>query len=110
MPQVPELSPSEFHDRWPESSHEGVVLLDVREPAELAVARVRDAVHIPMRDVPMRLGELDPSKPLVVMCHTGARSRRVAEYLLGNGFDEVYNLAGGIDAWSREIDADVPIY
>jgi rhodanese-related sulfurtransferase len=58
----------------------------------------------------MRLGELDPSKPLVVMCHTGARSRRVAEYLLGNGFDEVYNLAGGIDAWSREIDADVPIY
>jgi rhodanese-related sulfurtransferase len=110
MPHVPELSPAEFRDRWPESERGSVVLLDVREPAELMVARVREAIHIPMRDVPMRLGELDASKPLVVMCHTGMRSRRVAEYLASSGFDEVYNLAGGIDAWSREIDADVPSY
>jgi rhodanese-related sulfurtransferase len=86
------------------------VLLDVREPAELAVAAVAAAVHIPMREIPARAGELDRGQPLVVMCHSGARSYRVAEYLLGTGFTAVFNLRGGIDAWSREIDSRVPRY
>jgi rhodanese-related sulfurtransferase len=110
MPQVPELSPLDFRRRWSQDEAGGAVLLDVRESAELALARVAAAVHIPMRDVPTRLHELDPSRPVVVMCHSGVRSRRVAEYLRGGGFNEVYNLAGGIDAWSREIDASVPRY
>ena len=109
MPQVPELTPTEFRRRWPQGSGE-VTLLDVREPAELALAALPEARHIAMREVPARLGELDRAKPLVVMCHGGSRSRRVAEYLVQHGFEQVFNLAGGIDAWSVEIDPSVPRY
>jgi rhodanese-related sulfurtransferase len=111
MPGVPELSPSEFAARWPNyEDGEGVVLLDVREPEELAVAAVRGARHIPMREVPARLSELDAATPIVVMCHAGGRSRRVAEFLQQNGFSNVFNLKGGIDAWSTEVDSRVPRY
>jgi len=111
MPGVPELSPTEFATRWPSvGSGSDVVLLDVREHDELAVASVAGAVHIPMREVPARLAELDATKPLVVMCHSGGRSRRVAEFLQGNGFSNVFNLKGGIDAWSTQLDSRVPRY
>ena len=63
-----------------------------------------------MREIPARLAELDADKPLVVMCHSGGRSRRVAEFLLGNGFTNVFNLKGGIDAWSTQLDSRVPRY
>jgi rhodanese-related sulfurtransferase len=111
MPGVPELSPLQFAARWPNfASGEDVVLLDVREHDELAVASVAGARHIPMRDVPARLAELDADKPAVVMCHSGGRSRRVAEYLAANGFTAVFNLKGGIDAWSTQLDSHVPRY
>jgi rhodanese-related sulfurtransferase len=111
MPGVPELSPTEFAARWPSfGERDDVVLLDVREHDELAVAAVQGALHIPMREVPGRLGELDGNKSLVVMCHAGVRSRRVAEYLSANGFPTVFNLAGGIDAWSTQLDSHVPRY
>jgi rhodanese-related sulfurtransferase len=111
MPGVPELSPTEFIERWPDHAQgAAVVLLDVREHAELEVAAVPAAVHIPMREVPARLAEFDRNAPLVVMCHSGGRSRRVAEYLSSNGFSQVFNLRGGIDAWSTEIDPQVPRY
>ena len=110
MPHVPELTPTELRRRWPAEQRDAFVLLDVREPAELALANVATAVHIPMREIAERRAELDPDKPLVVMCHGGARSRRVAEYLAASGFGEIYNLAGGIDAWSEEIDPRVPRY
>jgi rhodanese-related sulfurtransferase len=111
MPGVPELSPTEFVTRWPSYARgDDVVLLDVREHDELATAAVAGALHIPMREVPGRLAELSTDKPLVVMCHSGGRSRRVAEYLLANGFLTVFNLAGGIDAWSTQIDSHVPRY
>jgi rhodanese-related sulfurtransferase len=111
MPGVPELSPTDFAARWPSyADGQDVVLLDVREHDELAVAAVDGALHIPMRDVPARLGELDAAKPVVVMCHSGGRSRRVAEFLQGNGFSNVFNLQGGIDAWSTQLDSRVPRY
>jgi rhodanese-related sulfurtransferase len=109
MRQVPEISPTQFSARWSRIGGD-VVLLDVREPDELAVASVAGALHIPMRQVPARLDELDAGRPLVVMCHAGGRSRRVAEFLSENGFEQVYNLAGGIDAWSVEIDPQIPRY
>lgn len=111
MPGVPELSPSEFTARWPDyrNGHD-VVLLDVREHDELAIAAVAGARHIPMREVAARLTELDAETPVVVMCHSGGRSSRVAEFLKGNGFSNVYNLKGGIDAWSTQIDSRVPRY
>lgn len=108
---VPELSPTEFVQRW--SNHEDgstVVLLDVREHVELEIASLPSVVHVPMREIPARLADFDRDMPIVVMCHSGGRSRRVAEYLLGNGFSQVFNLRGGIDAWSTEIDPQVPRY
>jgi rhodanese-related sulfurtransferase len=111
MPGVPELTPTEFCARWSAVERgKSVVLLDVREHDELETAAVTEALHIPMREIPGRIAELDRTVPLVVMCHSGGRSRRVAEFLLGNGFSQVFNLRGGIDAWSTEIDPRVPRY
>lgn len=111
MPDIPELSPAEFVDRWPEwAAGRDVVLLDVREADEIAVAALAGALWMPMNQVPQRLHELDRARPTVVMCHAGGRSRRVAEYLTAQGFSQVLNLAGGIDAWSQEVDAALPRY
>ncbi|GAC1300579.1 MAG: rhodanese-like domain-containing protein [Vulcanimicrobiaceae bacterium] len=86
------------------------VLLDVREDDELALARIVWAKHVPMDAVPERLTELPRDGNIVVMCHGGVRSERVARYLRHAGFTSVANLAGGIDAWSHEIDPSVPLY
>ncbi len=91
------------------------VLLDVREPWELQTAAVPAAagyevLGIPMSTVPQRLAELDPARPVACLCHHGARSQRVAMFLQHNGFEHVANVAGGIDAWSRQRDPAVPLY
>lgn len=86
------------------------VLLDVRERDEWDVARIMWAKHVPMGEVPERLAELPVNANVVVMCHAGVRSDRVARYLRDRGFSSVANLAGGIDAWSRDVDANVPTY
>lgn len=85
------------------------ILLDVREPFELEAARVEGALHIPMREIPARLAELPQDKPILVMCHSGARSQRVADWLLPQGYDAA-NVSGGIDAWADEVDASVGKY
>ena len=90
------------------------VVLDVREPWELQTASVKpdgfEVVAIPMNEVPARLGELDPARPLACLCHHGTRSQRVASFLVQHGFAQVANIAGGIDAWSFERDPAVPRY
>ena len=85
-------------------------LLDVRTAEELAVAALPGALHIPMQELPTRLGELDPQAPIAVLCHHGVRSEMAGRFLERNGFAEVYSVAGGIDAWSAEIDPSVPRY
>lgn len=87
-----------------------MVLLDVREVPERSFCAIDGSVHIPMGDVPTRLSELNPDAPIVVLCHHGVRSFQVAHYLKANGFEEVYNLAGGIDQWSLTVDPAVPRY
>jgi rhodanese-related sulfurtransferase len=87
-----------------------LVLLDVREPEELQLARLPGAVHIPMGDVPGRVHELDPDAEIVVFCHHGIRSASVAQFLAQREFAHVVNLAGGIDTWSVTIDPSVPRY
>jgi len=100
--------------QWLADRGEGAVLLDVREDAELKAASVKPEgfalVHIPMNEIPGRLGQLDPGRAVAVLCHHGARSLRVAMFLQANGFDTVANIAGGIDAWSQELDPSVPRY
>ncbi len=91
-----------------------VVFLDVREPWEITTAAISASgarvVCMPMRDVPSRLGELDPAQPVVCICHHGARSAQVVAFLERAGFESVYNLAGGIDAWSQDVDPSVARY
>lgn len=86
------------------------VLLDVREAEELALASLPGVLHVPMAEIPSRLGELPRNCDIVVLCHSGARSGRVTHFLHASGFALAVNLAGGIDAWSREIDSTVPRY
>jgi adenylyltransferase/sulfurtransferase len=87
-----------------------VTVLDVRNPPEYEVCRLDGARLIPLRELPDRLDELDPADTLVVHCHLGPRSSRAVAFLRGQGFERAYNLAGGIDAWSVEIDPSVPRY
>jgi rhodanese-related sulfurtransferase len=90
------------------------VVLDVREPWELQTASVRadgfELVAIPMGELPTRLVELNPASPIACLCHHGARSLRVAAFLQHNGFEQLANITGGIDAWSHENDPAVPRY
>jgi rhodanese-related sulfurtransferase len=104
---VAEITPTEFVER--RARGESLTLLDVREEWELGVASVPDVVHIPMGEVADRLGELDRNREVVVLCRSGRRSLQVANFLQQNGFQAV-NLAGGILAWSRELDATIPTY
>lgn len=86
------------------------ILIDVREPHELAICRIETAQHIPMRQVPENLTELPKDKHLLILCHHGGRSRRVTEYLRSQGLDKVTNINGGIDGWAREIDQELTRY
>ena len=111
MFSVSSMTPSEFCARWPTHGRAAdVTLLDVREPHELAVAAIDESIHIPMAQIPDRLAELDPENTIVVMCHGGVRSMQVAGFLARQGFPNVINLDGGIDAWSREVDPEIPRY
>lgn len=105
---VTEISPQELQAR--RAAGTAPVVLDVREPWELDIARIPDIVHIPMNEVATRLGELDASREIVVMCRSGGRSMQIAQYLARNGFRSVANLTGGILAWARDVDASVSSY
>lgn len=112
---IDHVRPAQLSEWLAQTAAQGQPLvLDVREPWELQTASVRsdgfDLVAIPMGELPGRLSELDPSRPLACLCHHGVRSLRVAVFLEQQGFDQLANITGGIDAWSREHDAGVPRY
>jgi len=89
----------------------GVLLLDVREPWEVDVARITGSKNIPTGDIPARFNqELDPEEHIVVICHHGVRSMNVTAWLRQQGFEKVQSLQGGIDRWARQIDPSVPVY
>jgi sulfur-carrier protein adenylyltransferase/sulfurtransferase len=104
---IPQISVKELKAR--RDAGDDFFLLDVREPYEVQIAQIGGYV-IPQNDVPNRLGELDPGKEIIVHCRSGARSQRIAELLKQNGFQRVSNVAGGILAWSDEIDPSVQKY
>ena len=103
-----EIVPSELRSRM--DSGDAPEILDIREDWELDRARLEPVTHIPMDDLVHRLDELESDRELVVMCHHGVRSARVVRFLETKGFSHVINLVGGIDAWARDIDRDVPTY
>ncbi len=104
---IPQMSVKEYKQR--RDAGEDLFLLDVREPFEYQIAQMGGHL-IPLGEVPQRMGELDPTKEIVVQCKSGGRSQRAAEFLRKNGFEKVHNLAGGILAWSSEVDPSVRKY
>lgn len=89
---------------------DGWTLLDVREPFEVEIAQIAGATFLPLGQLPARLDELDRKKEIFCLCHSGVRSGRAAQLLRAAGFSRVRNVSGGIDAWSAEIDPEVPRY
>lgn len=105
---VEDISPAEFVRR--RESDARWQLVDVREPWEVETVSIAGTVFIPMAEITRRLDDLDKHCPTAVLCHSGGRSRQVAEFLLAAGYLEVANIAGGIDAWAQELDCTLARY
>ncbi len=105
-----QISPAELSSWLADPARPGPLLLDVREPWEFQTCHLGNSLLMPMREVPARLGELDPGAQTVVICHHGGRSMQVAMFLEKRGFANLYNLSGGVDAWARSVDPAMPVY
>ena len=102
------ISPTELKERM--TRGDDIQVIDVREPFEHEVARVEGAQLLPLSRFPEWADALDPEAEIIFMCHHGIRSAQVCAYLARQGFKRLYNLAGGIDSWSWEVDESVPRY
>jgi rhodanese-related sulfurtransferase len=87
-----------------------LTLLDVREPWEYEICRIAGSINVPMSQIINRMDELDKDAHTIVICHHGARSWQAGSYLEGCGFRNIVNLDGGINAWSEQIDKQIPTY
>jgi molybdopterin/thiamine biosynthesis adenylyltransferase/rhodanese-related sulfurtransferase len=105
---IPAISAHELKRKL--DAHEAFELIDVREPFEYEIARIDGAKLIPLAEIGERTEELQREQLIVVHCHSGARSAQAVRLLQERGFSNVYNLDGGIDAWSDQIDPSVPKY
>jgi len=105
--RVKPISPAELHARL--TRGDGLLLVDVRTPEEHEIASISGGrlLDATLHD---EIGQGPRDRPIVVYCHHGSRSQRAAEELAQQGFREVYNLTGGIHAWSMDVDPDVPMY
>src|SRR5258708_3713653 len=108
MVNVVQMTPSELKQRL--DNGERVDVIDVRESWELSIMRLPFARHIRMIEILSRLPEIPRDCPVVFLCRTGSRSTRTVEILQLRGFDNVYNLEGGILAWAHEVDPSLPQY
>jgi rhodanese-related sulfurtransferase len=112
---IDQVQPAQLQD-WiaSQAPHGSTVVLDVREAWEVDTACIKaqgfELLKIPMHTIPSRLQELNRDQPIACLCHHGARSMQVAAFLVQQGFSHVANIAGGINAWSSQVDASVPTY
>jgi rhodanese-related sulfurtransferase len=114
---ITHLSPKDFH-AWASQMQTDCqampVLIDVREPWELNLAKVQpegvELMCIPMQSIPQAAAHLDADRPTAILCHHGVRSMHVARYLESMGFTKLYNVSGGIDAWATQVDAKIGVY
>jgi rhodanese-related sulfurtransferase len=105
-----QISAAELSEWLADDSLQQPQLVDVREPWEADICQIQESVLIPMASIPVRAAELDPERPLVVICHHGGRSMQVAYFLERNGFGDVINLAGGVAAWADQVDPTMARY
>eukprot|EP00270_Netrium_digitus_P014893 TRINITY_DN5145_c0_g1_i1.p1 TRINITY_DN5145_c0_g1~~TRINITY_DN5145_c0_g1_i1.p1 ORF type:complete len:351 (+),score=55.88 TRINITY_DN5145_c0_g1_i1:42-1055(+) len=114
VPVVRQLAPEKAAQLLEEVEEGEVQLIDVREPHEISIASIRGFQAFPLSEfqrwAPSMSEELDMDKDTLVICHHGVRSNQAAHWLLQQGFNKVYNIVGGIDAWSREVDESIPRY
>jgi rhodanese-related sulfurtransferase len=108
MAEISEITPLELNERL--GRGERPLILDVREPEEVALASFPGAINVSMGDIPSRLAEFDPDAEWIIVCHHGIRSANVAIYLARNGFTKVANLSGGIDEWALQVDPSMARY
>jgi len=104
---IEDLTPQEFQQSI---NDKGNMLIDVREKSELDVCKIDGAINMPLSSITETFSDLDPSQSYSIYCHHGMRSMQVANFLLSKGFQSLFNLKGGIDAWSIEIDNSVERY
>lgn len=107
---VSPLSVEELAAWLADAQRQPPVLLDVRESWEVEHCALGGITHIPMAEVPAGAHALDASRDVVCICHHGMRSQRVAMYLAQQGFEKVYNLTGGVDAWAQRVEPAMPRY
>ncbi len=105
-----QMTAQQVADWLADPSREPPVLLDVREPGEYQICHIPGSRLMPMQTVPAQQTDLDPDAPVVCICHHGMRSMAVAAFLEKNGFTQVANMSGGIDAWARQVDPGMPKY
>ena len=103
-----EITPEELKVRLDRG--EKITVIDVREPVEYDICHLKEARLIPMRELPDCIGELNPKDLIIFYCHTGIRSMQAALWFSQNGFTNVKNLEGGIDAWAETIDPSMERY
>ncbi len=102
------ISPKELRARL--DNGDKLVLVDVREEWEYALAKLNGSILIPLGTLPQSLARLDLDSEIIAICHHGMRSADATNFLLQQGFSNVKNLVGGIDAWSVQVDGTVPRY
>ena len=91
-------------------SNQDLMILDVREPWEVAICAIAGSINVPLSTLPHNLNRLPEAGPLVVLCHHGMRSMQAVAWLRQNGFENATNLQGGIDAWARQVDTSMATY
>ena len=108
MPALVNLTPTEIRDAL--ASRLDITLVDVREPAEHAIAHIDGAELVPLRTLPHQLGTLNRAHEIILLCHHGMRSEMAGNFLLAQGFERVSHMVGGIDRWSDDVDPSVAHY
>jgi rhodanese-related sulfurtransferase len=104
------LSAPELAAWLADSGRDKPLLLDVRETWEQQICRIEGSELTPMQTLAQYIPKLDPDRQIVCICHHGGRSMHVAMFLARQGFETVYNLTGGVDAWARQVDRSMPTY
>jgi len=104
-----QMTPTQLRDHL-ETASTTPLLIDVREPWEFDICALDNSILIPMGQIPAKIDTLDPEQEIVVICHHGIRSAHVCRYLEHQGYDKTINLAGGVDAWARDVDINMSVY
>ena len=105
---LPQITVQEL-DAWRRSGRE-IAVLDVREPWEIEICKLAGTLSIPLQTLPARVGVVPADRPVVVLCHHGMRSLQAVAWLHRAGLENAVNLAGGIDAWARQVEPSMRVY